>query len=79
MRWRARLRWGVHVQYLPGPTHAHTHTHTQHTTPTRAGLLEAANSSGASYLFQPDKLHGNMDIGDKSLQCGRKSDSLKIW
>ncbi|GBF91842.1 glutamate decarboxylase [Raphidocelis subcapitata] len=43
------------------------------------GLLEAANSSGATYLFQPDKLHTAMDIGDKSLQCGRKSDSLKLW
>jgi hypothetical protein len=43
------------------------------------GLLQAANSSGATYLFQPDKLHTDMDIGDKSLQCGRKSDSLKIW
>ncbi|KAI8476544.1 MAG: pyridoxal phosphate-dependent transferase [Monoraphidium minutum] len=43
------------------------------------GLLEAANKSGASYLFQPDKLHGGMDLGDKSLQCGRKSDALKIW
>lgn len=45
----------------------------------RKGLLQAANRSGAPYLFQPDKLHGDMDIGDKSLQCGRKSDSLKLW
>ena len=47
--------------------------------PLSPGLLQAANASGASYLFQPDKLHGDKDIGDKSLQCGRKSDALKIW
>jgi len=38
------------------------------------GALEQANSSGASYLFQ-----GGDDLGDKTLQCGRRADSLKLW
>jgi glutamate/tyrosine decarboxylase-like PLP-dependent enzyme len=41
--------------------------------------LRAANSANAAYLFQPDKNYGDLDIGDKTLQCGRKCDALKMW
>ena len=41
--------------------------------------LRGANSTKAAYLFQPDKLHWELDTGDKTIQCGRKSDSFKIW
>ena len=78
----------THAHALPLPLHTphshaqsprpHTHARNQ-TAPRNAGLLRAANASGAAYLFQPDKLHGDADIGDKSLQCGRKSDALKLW
>ncbi len=37
------------------------------------------NASRAAYLFQPDKLHAEHDIGDKTIQCGRKADTLKLW
>ncbi|XP_069790492.1 cysteine sulfinic acid decarboxylase-like isoform X2 [Narcine bancroftii] len=44
------------------------------------GLLEKCFSAGASYLFQTDKFYDlRYDIGDKSLQCGRKVDCLKLW
>eukprot|EP01134_Creolimax_fragrantissima_P001144 CFRG1144T1 len=42
-------------------------------------LLKKANGAAASYLFQPDKNFSNLDMGDKTLHCGRKSDALKIW
>lgn len=45
----------------------------------RNGLLAAANSSGASYLFQPDKLHSDQDMGDLTLGCGRRADGFKLW
>ena len=44
-----------------------------------ANLLSKANGTHASYLFQPDKLFGNYDVGDKTIQCGRKTDSIKLW
>ncbi|KAK0067433.1 cysteine sulfinic acid decarboxylase [Biomphalaria pfeifferi] len=45
----------------------------------KAILLEA-NCSKAEYLFQADKFYDtNYDIGDKSIQCGRKVDVLKLW
>jgi len=44
------------------------------------GLLKDANCSGATYLFQQDKFYDvNFDTGDKSIQCGRKGDALKLW
>ena len=43
------------------------------------GILKQANGMSASYLFQPDKLYTECDLGDKTIQCGRKPDSLKIW
>ena len=44
-----------------------------------ANLLSKANGTHASYLFQPDKLFGEYDTGDKTIQCGRKTDSIKLW
>ena len=44
-----------------------------------AGVLRAANAAHAAYLFQPDKLHNDHDIGDKTIQCGRKADGFKLW
>ena len=37
-----------------------------------AGLLQAANATSAAYLFQPDKLNAALDIGDKTIMCGRR-------
>lgn len=45
----------------------------------RPGVLKNANATNAAYLFQPDKLHGELDSGDKTIQCGRKTDMLKLW
>jgi len=42
-------------------------------------VLSEAHSANAAYLFQKDKLNREYDIGDKSIQCGRKNDILKIW
>ena len=42
------------------------------------GRLEATNAMNADYLFH----EGNdtrYDLGDRSLQCGRRVDSLKLW
>jgi glutamate/tyrosine decarboxylase-like PLP-dependent enzyme len=43
------------------------------------GLLQEAHAANAKYLFQKDKLNTNLDTGDKSVQCGRKVDVLKLW
>ena len=44
------------------------------------GLLHQTNSASASYLFQQDKFYDvSYDTGDKSVQCGRKTDAFKIW
>jgi len=43
-------------------------------------LIHNANCASASYLFQQDKFYDvSFDTGDKSVQCGRKSDAFKIW
>lgn len=42
-------------------------------------LLHEAHAYGAAYLFQKDKLNVHLDTGDKSVQCGRKVDVLKLW
>lgn len=42
-------------------------------------LLKKCNGTSASYLFQPDKLYAEYDIGDKTIQCGRKPDAYKLW
>ena len=50
---------------------------------TRAiGALQSANACGATYLFQKDKQLYDCavyDTGDRSLQCGRKQDILKVF
>ena len=42
-------------------------------------VIMPAHAYGAKYLFQKDKLNGDLDTGDKSVQCGRKVDVLKLW
>ena len=43
-------------------------------------ILHEANSASASYLFQQDKFYDvSYDTGDKSVQCGRKTDAFKLW
>ncbi len=43
-------------------------------------LLKHCHSAHATYLFQQDKFYDvNLDSGDKSVQCGRKVDCLKLW
>lgn len=42
------------------------------------GLLAEANSSSAEYLFHPHA-HASYDIGDRTLQCGRRGDAMKLW
>ncbi len=43
-------------------------------------ILTQANSLRAEYLFQSDKYYdASYDTGDKSIQCGRKVDSFKLW
>ena len=44
-----------------------------------ASVLKECNATNASYLFQPDKLYTQLDTGDKTIQCGRKTDMLKLW
>ena len=41
--------------------------------------LAECNATSASYLFQPDKLYTEFDLGDKTIQCGRRADCLKLW
>ena len=45
----------------------------------KEGQLAACNAASAAYLFQPDKLYGDMDLGDRSIQCGRRADAFKLW
>lgn len=33
----------------------------------------------ADYLFQPDKLNADYDSGDRTFQCARRIDVLKLW
>uniref|UniRef100_A0A8C6ZK95 Cysteine sulfinic acid decarboxylase-like n=1 Tax=Nothoprocta perdicaria TaxID=30464 RepID=A0A8C6ZK95_NOTPE len=45
-----------------------------------SGLLQRCHGAGATYLFQPDKFYDvSYDTGDKSVQCGRRVDCLKLW
>ena len=41
--------------------------------------LAAAFATGADYLFQPEKAHGHLDAGDRTVMCGRRVDVLKLW
>lgn len=42
-------------------------------------MLKACNGMAAPYLFQPDKLNTELDMGDLTIQCGRRNDALKLW
>lgn len=44
-------------------------------------VLQHMLTTKASYLFMTDKVayDPSLDTGDKSLQCGRLNDALKIW
>ncbi|RKY18380.1 MAG: glutamate decarboxylase [Planctomycetota bacterium] len=42
------------------------------------GRLAATNAMGADYLFHAGD-DARYDLGDLSLQCGRRVDSLKLW
>lgn len=43
-------------------------------------LLKRCHSANATYLFQQDKFYDvNLDCGDKTVQCSRKVDCLKLW
>lgn len=42
-------------------------------------MLKACNGMNAPYLFQPDKLNCELDLGDMTIQCGRRNDCLKLW
>lgn len=41
--------------------------------------LAACFALQADYLFQPDKLHAEYDSGDRTFQCARRIDVLKLW
>ena len=41
--------------------------------------LATCFASGADYLFQNDKLYGEYDSGDRTFQCARRIDVLKLW
>lgn len=42
------------------------------------GALQNSNNSAADYLFHPHE-DSSMDLGNKTLQCGRKTDAFKLW
>ncbi|HUW04453.1 MAG TPA: pyridoxal-dependent decarboxylase [Acidimicrobiales bacterium] len=41
--------------------------------------LATCFATGADYLFQPDKEHAEFDTGDRTFQCARRVDVLKLW
>ena len=44
----------------------------------RKGALQATNGMNADYLFHGDN-EDSIDLGDMTLQCGRRVDALKLW
>ncbi len=42
-------------------------------------LLAPCFALHADYLFQPDKLNAQYDSGDRTFQCARRIDVLKLW
>jgi glutamate/tyrosine decarboxylase-like PLP-dependent enzyme len=42
------------------------------------GILQSSNASAAEYLFHQHS-ESDYDLGDKSLQCGRRADALKLF
>ncbi|MCA9278668.1 MAG: glutamate decarboxylase [Phycisphaeraceae bacterium] len=45
----------------------------------RRGQLAACTALKAEYLFHQDDEDACMDLGDMSIQCGRRVDALKLW
>ncbi|MBT4986133.1 MAG: hypothetical protein HOJ85_05655 [Ilumatobacter sp.] len=45
----------------------------------RPEQLAACFAGGADYLFQPDKQFAEFDSGDRTFQCARRIDVLKLW
>jgi len=43
------------------------------------GQLGPCFAGKADYLFQPDKLNAEFDSGDRTFQCARRIDVLKLW
>ena len=45
------------------------------------GLMLTYNSANADYLFHKERASydGSLDVGDKTLQCGRVIDIFKLW
>lgn len=41
--------------------------------------LEPCFATQANYLFQADKLNREYDTGDRTFQCARRVDALKLW
>ena len=41
-------------------------------------LTNTCSGGGASYLFHADENY-DYNLGNKSIQCGRRADSLKVW
>jgi glutamate/tyrosine decarboxylase-like PLP-dependent enzyme len=41
--------------------------------------LEPCFATHADYLFQPDKRNASLDAGDRTFQCGRRVDVMKLW
>ena len=41
--------------------------------------LEPCFATRADYLFQPDKRNAELDPGDRTFQCGRRVDVMKLW
>jgi glutamate decarboxylase len=45
----------------------------------RPEQLSECFATRADYLFQPDKQFADYDSGDRTFQCGRRIDGLKLW
>ena len=45
----------------------------------KKGVIESANCGGGSHYLFHEYENSEFDTGRKSLQCGRKVDSLKLW
>jgi glutamate/tyrosine decarboxylase-like PLP-dependent enzyme len=41
--------------------------------------LDSCFAARADYLFQPDKRNAALDAGDRTFQCGRRTDVIKLW
>lgn len=52
--------------------------HVQIDLSSRVPMALGANNSSAEYLFHKHEA-SDYDLGDKSLQCGRRADALKLW